>query len=61
MSDVSQMFTCGPYSSAQDLRGRFGSAAFPPLCLLRGCVTASIHHPDMGALIETAWLDPVSG
>lgn len=32
-----------------------------PLCLPRACVTASIHHPDMGALIETAWLDLVSG
>lgn len=32
-----------------------------PLCPLRGCVTASIHHPDVGALIETAWLDLVSG
>lgn len=34
--------------------------SIPPSCLFRGCVTASIHHPDMGALNETAWLDPVS-
>lgn len=38
-----------------------GSTGFPPPCLLTGCVTVSIHHPDMGALIETACLDPVSG
>lgn len=37
-----------------------GSAAFPPIYLLKGCVTASIHHPDTGALIETARPDPVS-
>lgn len=35
-----------------------GSAAFSPLCLLRACVTASIHHPDTGALIETALARP---
>lgn len=28
---------------------------------LKGCVTASIHHPDTGALTETARLDPVTG
>lgn len=32
-----------------------------PVYLYKGCVTVSIHHPDMGALIETARPDPVSG
>lgn len=35
-----------------------GSAAFSPLCLLRACVTASIHHPDTGALTETVLARP---
>lgn len=57
MSDTPQMFTRFPYSSAQN---GWQHRISPP-CLLTGCVTVSIHHPDMGALIETACLDPVSG
>lgn len=41
--------------------GRLGSCSPPTQCSLRGFVTASIHHLDMGALTETARPDSVSG
>lgn len=59
-----QMFTRGPYSSTQEVSG--SPAVLPPppspnllnpsnpVCLVTGCVTASIHHPDTGAATETA-------
>lgn len=49
MSDTSQMFTCGPYSSPQDLRGRLAAQHFPPyasseLVLLRPYITLTRVH-----------------
>lgn len=49
MSDMSQMFTCGPYSSAQDLRGWLAAQHFPPyafseVVLLRPYITLTWVH-----------------
>lgn len=37
MSDTSQMFTCCPYSSAQNRRGGFAAQRFPPMPSHRLC------------------------
>lgn len=46
---MSQMFTCGPYSSAQDLRGWLAAQHFPPyalseVVLLRPYITLTWVH-----------------
>lgn len=50
MSDRPQMFTCGPHSCAQELRGRLAAPHFPPyassqVVLLRPYITLTRVQP----------------